>query len=75
MHLSNPFDNFYNPLFPVSTADGQYMSDISLFPSDIVHSLENCNKNYYPYSLANVFSNLGYGTYSYHNYFYLLLLL
>lgn len=64
------FDNFYNPLFPVSTADGQYMSDISLFPSDIVHSLENCNKNYYPYSLANVFSNLGYGTYSYHNYLY-----
>lgn len=64
------FDNFYNPLFPVSTADGQYISDISLFPSDIVHSLENCNKNYYPYSLANVFSNLGYMTYSYHNYLY-----
>lgn len=64
------FDNFYNPLFPVSTADGQYMSDISLFPSDIVHSLENCNKNYYPYSLGNVFSNRGYKTYSYHNYLY-----
>lgn len=64
------FDNFYNPLFPVSTADGQYMSDISLFPSDIVHSLENCNRNYYPYSLGNVFSNRGYKTYSYHDYLY-----
>lgn len=64
------FDNFYNPLFPVSTADGQYMSDISLFPSDIVHSLENCNNNYYPYSLAHVFSNKGYKTSSYHNYLY-----
>lgn len=64
------FDNFYNPLFPVSTADGQYMSDISLFPSDIVHSLENCNKNYYPYSLGNIFSGRGYKTYSYHDYLY-----
>lgn len=64
------FDNFYNPLFPISTADGQYLSDISLFPSDIVHSLENCNNNYYPYSLAHVFSNKGYKTSSYHNYLY-----
>lgn len=64
------FENFYNPLFPVSTADGQYISDISLFPSDIVHSLENSNKNYYPYSLGNVFSSRGYKTYSYHNYLY-----
>ena len=64
------FDNFYNPLYPVSTADGQYLSDISLFPSDMVHSLENCNHNYYPYSLGNVFSNMNYNTYSYHNYKY-----
>jgi lipoteichoic acid synthase len=64
------FDNFYNPLYPVSTADGQYLSDISLFPSDMVHSLENCNENYYPYSLGNVFSKLNYNTYSYHNYKY-----
>lgn len=64
------FSNFYNPLYPVSTADGQYMTDISLFPSDIVHSLVNSNTNYYPYSLGNVFSNLNYSTYSYHNYKY-----
>lgn len=64
------FDNFYNPLYPVSTADGQYLSDISLFPSDMVHSLESCNDNYYPYSLGNIFSNMNYNTFSYHNYKY-----
>ncbi|MCI7084258.1 MAG: hypothetical protein MR938_06190, partial [Tenericutes bacterium] len=48
------FDNFYNPLFPVSTADGQYLTDISLFPSDAEHSLISTNKNYIPYSLASM---------------------
>ena len=45
------FDNFYNPLFPVSTADGQYLTDISLFPSDASHSLVNSNKNYKSYQM------------------------
>lgn len=64
------FDNFYNPLFPVSTADGQYLTDISLFPSDASHSLVNSNKNYIPYSLAHMFDKDGYKTFSYHNYKY-----
>lgn len=64
------FDNFYNPLFPVSTADGQYLTDISLFPSDAEHSLISKNKNYIPYSLASMFNKRDYKTYSYHNYKY-----
>ena len=64
------FDNFYNPLFPVSTADGQYLTDISLFPSDAEHSLISTNKNYIPYSLASMFNKRDYKTYSYHNYKY-----
>ena len=64
------FDNFYNPLFPVSTADGQYLTDISLFPSDASHSLVNSNKNYIPYSLAHMFDKDSYKTFSYHNYKY-----
>ena len=64
------FDNFYNPLFPVSTADGQYLTDISLFPSDASHSLVNSNKNHIPYSLAHMFDKDGYKTFSYHNYKY-----
>lgn len=64
------FNNFYNPLFPVSTADGQYLTDISLFPSDASHSLVSSNKNYIPYSLAHMFDRNGYKTFSYHNYKY-----
>lgn len=64
------FENYYNPLYPVSTADGQYLTDISLFPSDAVHSLEKVNGNYIPYSLGNVFKSLNYKTYSFHNYDY-----
>lgn len=64
------FNNFYNPLFPVSTADGQYLTDISLYPSDAEHSLISSNDNYYPYSLARMFKNSNYNTYTYHNYKY-----
>ncbi len=64
------FDNYYSPLYPVSTADGQYLIDESLFPSDSVHSLIEVNNNYLPYSLANMFSSINYKTYSYHNYYY-----
>lgn len=64
------FNNFYNPLYPISTADAQYMTDISLFPSDSSHSLVLVNDNYVPYSLANIFKQMDYNTYSYHNYKY-----
>lgn len=64
------FNNYYNPLYPVSTADGQYLTDVSLFPSDATHSLEKVNKNYIPYSLGNVFKGMNYKTYSFHDYDY-----
>jgi len=64
------FNNFYSPLYPVSTADGQYLIDVSLFPSDATNSLIKTNTNYIPYSLGNMFKDLNYKTYSYHNYFY-----
>ena len=61
------FDNFYTPLFPVSTADGEYISDTSLIPKEGVWSIKHINGNYMPYSYANVFENLGYKSRSYHN--------
>ena len=64
------FTNYYNPLFPVSTADAQYMIDTGLYPADSTHSLISTNKNYHPFSLANSFKGLDYKTYSYHNYDY-----
>lgn len=61
------FDNFYTPLFPVSTADGEYMTDTSLIPKEGTWSLEKVEKNYMPYSYANVFEKLGYTSQSYHD--------
>ena len=61
------FDNFYTPLFPVSTADGEYISDTSLIPKEGVWSLSKLDGNYMPYSYANVFENLGYTSHAYHN--------
>ncbi len=64
------FDNFYTPIFPVSTADGEYIADTSLIPKEGVWSIKRINGNYMPYSFANVFKNLGYSTNAYHNHTY-----
>ncbi len=61
------FDNLYTPLFPVSTADGEYMTDTSLLPEEGTWSLEKVEENYMPYSYANVFEKLGYSSQAYHN--------
>lgn len=61
------FDNFYTPVFPVSTADGEYITDTSLIPKEGVWSFLKVAGNYMPYSYANVFEKLGYSTNAYHN--------
>ena len=61
------FDNFYTPIFPVSTADGEYITDTALIPKEGVWSFKQINGNYMPYSYANVFKKLGYTTNAYHN--------
>ena len=61
------FDNFYTPLFPVSTADGEYITDTSLIPKEGVWSIHKIVGNYMPYSYANIFESLGYSSNSYHN--------
>ena len=61
------FDNFYTPLFPVSTADGEYMTDTSLIPKEGVWSIYRVKGHYIPYSYPNVFEPLGYSSNRYHN--------
>lgn len=61
------FTNFYSPLFPVSTADGEYITDTSLIPKEGLWSLYDVRGNYMPYSYANVFEKLGYKSNAYHN--------
>lgn len=61
------FNNFYTPLFPVSTADGEYMTDTSLIPKEGVWSIYKIKGHYIPYSYPNVFEQLGYSSNSYHD--------
>lgn len=61
------FENFYTPIFPVSTADGEYITDTSLIPKEGVWSFKEIVGNYMPYSYANVFEKLGYTTNAYHD--------
>lgn len=61
------FDNFYTPLFPVSTADGEYITATSLIPKEGIWSLKESSNNYFPYSYPNVFGKLGYSSWAYHN--------
>lgn len=61
------FDNFYTPIFPVSTADGEYITDTSLITKEGVWSFLRVAGNYMPYSYANVFEKQGYSSNAYHN--------
>ena len=61
------FDNFYTPLFPVSTADGEYITDTSLIPKEGTWSLRAVANNYMPYSYANIFEQQGYSSQAYHD--------
>ena len=61
------FNNFYTPIFPISTADGEYITDTSLIPKEGVWSFKEIVGNYMPYSYANIFEKLGYSSNAYHN--------
>ncbi len=61
------FHNFYAPLFPVSTTDGEYIAKTSLLPKEGVWSTYRSHENYLPFVLGNSFKNKGYKTNAYHN--------
>lgn len=61
------FNNFYTPVYYVSTSDGEYANLTSLLPKESVWSMSKSSSNYLPYTYGNVFSSLGYSTQAYHN--------
>lgn len=61
------FTNFYTPLFPVSTSDGEYITVTSLIPKEGVWSSKRSSNNYFPFVLGNSFKKIGYKTTAYHN--------
>lgn len=68
------FENYYVPLYPTSTADGEYMLEWSLYPVlGNAYNLYNSRNNFHPYGFVNTFSKLGYKVSAYHGfagYFY-----
>lgn len=61
------FENFYNPVFPVSTSDGEYMTMTGLIPKEGVWSMKRSSDKYYPFVLGNSMKAIGYKTTAYHN--------
>lgn len=64
------FNNFYNPLWGVSTSDGEYVTLFGLMPKTGVWSFSRSSNNALPFSLANLLSAQGYLTNAYHNHSY-----
>lgn len=64
------FQNFYTPLWHVSTSDGEYVALQGLIPKSGVWSFEASSYNALPFTLGRQFQKLGYTTKAYHNHSY-----
>lgn len=64
------FPNFYNPLWSVSTSDGEYTVLQSLVPRAGVWSFSESGENDLPFVMGNQLKNIGYTTKAYHNHTY-----
>lgn len=64
------FTNFYNPLWGVSTSDGEYVASTSLLPKSGVWSFYKSANNYMPFAMGNQLKKLNYVTNAYHNHTY-----
>lgn len=64
------FNNFYNPVWSVSTSDGEYVTLTSLIPKSGVWSFKRSANNYMHYCFGNLLTPLGYKCKAYHNHYY-----
>ena len=65
------FENYYQPLFTVSTSDGEYQFMNSLIPKEGVWSFFRSSNIYMPYGLGRVFKTAGYDVVNaYHDHTY-----
>lgn len=69
-HQGFVFENFYTPLWGVSTSDGEYVTTTGLIPKSGVWSYPLSAENYMPYALGNQFRAQGYRTMAFHDYLY-----
>ena len=61
------FKNYYQPLYPVSTSDGEYLNMTGLIPKEGVWSMYRSSFTYQPFAIGNMFKSIGYKTMAYHN--------
>ncbi len=64
------FNNFYTPIWGVSTSDGEYVACQGLIPKSGLWSFYRSGDNYLPFVMGNQFKKIGYQTRAYHNHYY-----
>ena len=64
------FNNFFTPVWGVSTSDGEYVATTGLIPKAGVWSYTKIADNYMPFAFGNQFAALGYTTKAYHDHTY-----
>jgi len=64
------FTNFYNPIWGVSTSDGEYVECTGLLPKAGVWSFKESAKNDLPFTMGNQFRFLGLTPRAYHDHTY-----
>lgn len=64
------FKNYYQPLYPVSTSDGEYMNLVSLIPQEGTWSFTATAKKDMKFGIGNMFNTNGYTSYAFHNHTY-----
>lgn len=66
-HEGFNFTDFYNPIWGVSTSDGEYVATTGLIPKEGVWSLFHSGTNAMPFAMGNQLRQIGYKTTAYHN--------
>lgn len=63
------FENYYSPLHYRSTADTEFQVQTSYYPDkNVTLSMSAYMDNAFPYTMPKMFEELGYETFSFHNY-------
>ncbi|OZM56659.1 hypothetical protein CIB95_10565 [Lottiidibacillus patelloidae] len=70
VHEGYHFPNFYNPIWGVSTTDGEYVATTGLIPKAGTWSFRESHRNYLPFVMGNQLNKLGYKSMAYHNHSY-----
>ena len=63
------FNNYYSSN-NLSTIGGEFQALTGLYANSSILPIWRKGINYFPYGLANVFKNMGYKTYAYHDHYY-----